>query len=105
MMRRPPRSTLFPYTTLFRSASWTRSPARSWPLVLLPRRRRFRRPLEELPLESRAHFVPLDGANGLGEAPGRHSQSRLAPGGRGTSGIALVGIRELGIPPDRKSGV
>src|SRR5690348_17993077 len=24
MMRRPPRSTLFPYTTLFRSARWTR---------------------------------------------------------------------------------
>src|SRR3712207_8775525 len=23
MIRRPPRSTLFPYTTLFRSASWT----------------------------------------------------------------------------------
>src|SRR5688572_31599208 len=34
MIRRPPRSTLFPYTTLFRSPSWTRqsvvflSPAR-----------------------------------------------------------------------------
>src|SRR3712207_8761052 len=30
MIRRPPRSTLFPYTTLFRSASWccsVRSPA------------------------------------------------------------------------------
>src|SRR3989442_11383693 len=26
MIRRPPRSTLFPYTTLFRSASFTRSP-------------------------------------------------------------------------------
>src|SRR2546422_8574546 len=25
MIRRPPRSTLFPYTTLFRSSSWTRS--------------------------------------------------------------------------------
>src|SRR2546426_7007825 len=24
MIRRPPRSTLFPYTTLFRSGSWTR---------------------------------------------------------------------------------
>src|SRR5258707_1448248 len=28
MIRRPPRSTLFPYTTLFRSRSWPRSPAR-----------------------------------------------------------------------------
>src|SRR2546430_5075595 len=25
MIRRPPRSTLFPYTTLFRSAAWTKS--------------------------------------------------------------------------------
>src|SRR2546422_8214324 len=28
MIRRPPRSTLFPYTTLFRSVSWPRAPAR-----------------------------------------------------------------------------
>src|SRR2546422_7470156 len=26
MIRRPPRSTLFPYTTLFRSLLWTRAP-------------------------------------------------------------------------------
>src|SRR2546430_13671606 len=25
MIRRPPRSTLFPYTTLFRAAAWTKS--------------------------------------------------------------------------------
>src|SRR5258708_14742635 len=33
MIRRPPRSTLFPYTTLFRSASTAtaRAPRRSWP--------------------------------------------------------------------------
>src|SRR5256885_9227042 len=36
MIRRPPRSTLFPYTTLFRSRSTTRSPTAaptwaSWP--------------------------------------------------------------------------
>src|SRR3989475_142463 len=30
MIRRPPRSTLFPYTTLFRSAFVTRSIARNW---------------------------------------------------------------------------
>src|SRR3712207_6944740 len=28
MIRRPPRSTLFPYTTLFRSVGWQRSPSR-----------------------------------------------------------------------------
>src|SRR5438876_6814951 len=30
MIRRPPRSTLFPYTTLFRSRSWWSCPAGSW---------------------------------------------------------------------------
>src|SRR5689334_24609134 len=33
MIRRPPRSTLFPYTTLFRSPTWARSTptlSRSW---------------------------------------------------------------------------
>src|SRR2546430_6105973 len=33
MIRRPPRSTLFPYTTLFRSGRWFRRPrcrCRSW---------------------------------------------------------------------------
>src|SRR2546422_1048166 len=29
MIRRPPRSTLFPYTTLFRSSCWTSSISRS----------------------------------------------------------------------------
>src|SRR3712207_6976588 len=29
MIRRPPRSTLFPYTTLFRSVSWASSRSRS----------------------------------------------------------------------------
>src|SRR5258708_22119009 len=29
MIRRPPRSTLFPYTTLFRSGPWTTSRSRS----------------------------------------------------------------------------
>src|SRR5258708_8095529 len=30
MIRRPPRSTLFPYTTLFRSPSTTAPPPRAW---------------------------------------------------------------------------
>src|SRR5256886_6189870 len=29
MIRRPPRSTLFPYTTLFRSSTWRSPPARA----------------------------------------------------------------------------
>ena len=30
MIRRPPRSTLFPYTTLFRSNSWKQDPDGKW---------------------------------------------------------------------------
>src|SRR3989442_4364559 len=33
MIRRPPRSTLFPYTTLFRSLTPPPAPSRSWPLA------------------------------------------------------------------------
>src|SRR2546425_3781501 len=33
MIRRPPRSTLFPYTTLFRSRRGGRAPARFYPIV------------------------------------------------------------------------
>src|SRR2546430_8634129 len=36
MIRRPPRSTLFPYTTLFRSAmQYILSPKLSWPIALI----------------------------------------------------------------------
>src|SRR3989442_8667127 len=38
MIRRPPRSTLFPYTTLFRSMKWTRA-LRSITRILSLRRR------------------------------------------------------------------
>src|SRR5947209_14488599 len=36
MLRRPPRSTLFPYTTLFRSGAVVQSVIRRWLEVLLP---------------------------------------------------------------------
>src|SRR3712207_8692669 len=36
MIRRPPRSTLFPYTTLFRSALLDAARARSFPLFAVP---------------------------------------------------------------------
>src|SRR3712207_9548345 len=57
MIRRPPRSTLFPYTTLFRS--------RTWPVGAVPRPQRGRdRPLDQglrrrLP---RLHAPPSRGA-------------------------------------------
>src|SRR2546426_4806610 len=34
MIRRPPRSTLFPYTTLFRSREWLGRLQRQWQVVL-----------------------------------------------------------------------
>src|SRR6266536_5582906 len=56
MIRRPPRSTLFPYTTLFRSP---RPPARAAPSrVGVPRRRRTRRSEEHTSeLQSRVELV------------------------------------------------
>src|SRR3712207_7878880 len=40
MIRRPPRSTLFPYTTLFRSPRMQRGPEHSlWPSAFHPQRR------------------------------------------------------------------
>src|SRR3712207_7496989 len=38
MIRRPPRSTLFPYTTLFRSCTFRRSPREAVLHVSVPRR-------------------------------------------------------------------
>src|SRR3989449_7614139 len=59
MIRRPPRSTLFPYTTLFRSATSSSSPP--GPLahgVSLPISRRSRRSEEHTSeLQSRLHLV------------------------------------------------
>src|SRR5688572_31658036 len=36
MIRRPPRSTLFPYTTLFRSGALPGAPRPMWPWARLP---------------------------------------------------------------------
>src|SRR2546428_10237279 len=46
MIRRPPRSTLFPYTTLFRS-----------PLLARPRRRAPRAPTSQAPFHVRLHVL------------------------------------------------
>src|SRR2546422_7087044 len=70
MIRRPPRSTLFPYTTLFRSGFGSRSPASSVPqraseVPRLPESSRFRGrlrstveayPLACAPSQTAAHF-------------------------------------------------
>src|SRR5215510_15934695 len=61
MIRRPPRSTLFPYTTLFRSPHWLKSvrpPALSAPAIpwaSVPALRRSEEHTSEL--QSRGHLV------------------------------------------------
>src|SRR5205085_10661683 len=53
MIRRPPRSTLFPYTTLFRSKAAGQSKARGWTagslMTLLPSRMVWSRLVKRLP--------------------------------------------------------
>src|SRR3989442_2006184 len=58
MIRRPPRSTLFPYTTLFRSQSSTLPKAQAW--VPMRKQTWLRRPRSEehtSELQSRPHLV------------------------------------------------
>src|SRR5438876_4408639 len=58
MIRRPPRSTLFPYTTLFRSweAAWARSEGRSV-TRLAPMAKLFRSEEHTSELQSPVHLV------------------------------------------------
>src|SRR3712207_8054356 len=65
MIRRPPRSTLFPYTTLFRSGR-----VRGFPDSLLPRRRAGRERHLTIPA------VPSDGG---GSRPPRPGDALLPP--------------------------
>src|ERR1041385_9478537 len=56
MIRRPPRSTLFPYTTLFRSVSQA-APGRQAPLYAAPGGARLRSEEHTSELQSRLHLV------------------------------------------------
>src|SRR5215203_7146363 len=58
MIRRPPRSTLFPYTTLFRSRGRRRSPGRRW-RASEPRRPGWRRRGAGRPRRSEEHTSEL----------------------------------------------
>src|SRR5256885_12231550 len=78
MIRRPPRSTLFPYTTLFRSSPASRrAPAKTSPTTFPIRRRRPAAPSVDLLTRLR-----LDGEEVLGRieiegrALHRHTQDR-----------------------------
>src|SRR2546429_2534676 len=61
MIRRPPRSTLFPYTTLFRSRSWNFPGRAIWsqtePTTPLSRRGKSRSEEHTSELQSRLHLV------------------------------------------------
>src|SRR2546429_1497344 len=57
MIRRPPRSTLFPYTTLFRSATPARCPRGLTARPRGPPRRRRRSEEHTSELQSRLHLV------------------------------------------------
>src|SRR5437588_1542832 len=60
MIRRPPRSTLFPYTTLFRSPLVTQIPQ-----LLQPSHHRIHRPLADLALRSEEHTSELQSHSDL----------------------------------------
>src|SRR5215813_6601670 len=57
MIRRPPRSTLFPYTTLFRSPGSTRSCSGASTISCTPFARRARSEEHTSELQSRPHLV------------------------------------------------
>src|SRR5256885_16102298 len=79
MIRRPPRSTLFPYTTLFRS----RGPDERRPLSARPARQR--------PAVTRDAGAPLRARPRTGARPADRPFAARAQGGRGLiSGVALV---------------
>src|SRR5260370_25840399 len=99
MIRRPPRSTLFPYTTLFRSepdhgrgSDGTRGPARGVPGVP-PERRRGRSEEHTSELQSHLNLVcrlllekkkttstrVIHAPPALRKAPGRHQHRSDAP--------------------------
>src|SRR4030042_933260 len=57
MIRRPPRSTLFPYTTLFRSAFPHMKPTRGWTMACPQRTISMRSEEHTSELQSRLHLV------------------------------------------------
>src|SRR2546429_6816456 len=63
MIRRPPRSTLFPYTTLSRSVAGPAQLELQWPAALVPHLRTSagRRRQQPLPLQPLVLLVGLDG--------------------------------------------
>src|SRR3712207_7546671 len=110
MIRRPPRSTLFPYTTLFRSRGVRGRAARRQP-VLVRRRQRRREPIDQ---EGRQRDVPACRGGGplrpqgdLVGGPhvgGSVEAGSLCVSGRGLPGGDRDGPSPLAPPERRPSG-
>src|SRR2546430_14896002 len=83
MIRRPPRSTLFPYTTLFRSDVAEEDGARQLVLELQTRDvRRREAAAVARPGEPHVRPAPLDAEGGRGLPAGRRLDDELPPGRR-----------------------
>src|SRR2546430_4898089 len=93
MIRRPPRSTLFPYTTLFRSAS-----APAWNTRPSPRRRR---PLRDASCRLLAIKWRLRGGFGGGNQRGGPPRPRGSPPAGGNKGGAPKPPPPPGRPAER----
>src|SRR2546429_7189634 len=90
MIRRPPRSTLFPYTTLFRSVSHQQRTGHAGPLGPLRERARGERSEEHTSeLQSRLHLVCrllLEKKTGTWYWPGLLFRPHVLPGDVGIGG-------------------
>src|SRR5256885_8866421 len=73
MIRRPPRSTLFPYTTLFRSGAGTDSKHVAWQ----QRGRRFRQPRDVRHATAQHHHVGVEHVNERDRKSTRLNSSHL----------------------------
>src|SRR2546430_12641110 len=77
MIRRPPRSTLFPYTTLFRSRSTRTGMRLSFPYERPPGRSRFWSQGRELPRHGRAAHQGVDRRRPAGRGRSEEHTSEL----------------------------
>src|SRR2546430_11548775 len=106
MIRRPPRSPLFPYTTLFRSPRGSRLDPPPRGVGHVPARRR--RAPDRRDQRGTAPLLPRGGQPARGRAARRLARlSALAPGAPvGAVALQPVRARELSVPerPHRREG-